>query len=79
MDSKGWVLLSVGAVVGVGLCLVSTAVRDAVLDAVDAVIVWWWDLVYAVRRFFMWCGLLVLSGLSMWAVVALLLPRLTTK
>jgi hypothetical protein len=76
IDAGGWVLLAGGLFAGVCLTLISGAVRDAVLDAVDQVAGWWWDLVDAVRRFLLAVGLLVLAGLASWAVVALLLPRL---
>jgi hypothetical protein len=79
IDAKGWVLLVVGAAAGVGLTLLSAAVRDAVLDAVDAVLDWWEDLVYRVKRFLVTCGLLLLGGLAGWAVIALVLPRLAAK
>lgn len=79
MDAKGWALLAVGTGVGVCLVLVSGAVRDAALDAVDAVAGWWWDLLDAVRRFLFLVGTLVLVGLALWAVVALVLPRLAEK
>lgn len=76
MDTKAWVLLAIGAVAGVCVALVSGAVRDVVLDTVDAVVGWWWDLIDAVRRVLTWAGMLVLLGLAGWAVVALVLPRL---
>lgn len=79
MDARGWALLVVGAAVGACLALVSGAVRDAVLDAVDVLAGWWWDLVDAVRRFVVQVGTLLLVGLSLWAVVALVLPRLAEK
>lgn len=79
IGAKGWTLLVVGVVAGVGLTLLSAAVRDAVLDAVDAVLDWWDDLVYRVKRFLAVCGLLLLSGLAGWAVIALVLPRLAVK
>jgi hypothetical protein len=76
VGAKSWVLLAVGVVAGVGLTLVSAAVRDAIMDAVDAVADWWWDLVATVRMWLVRLGLLVLAGLAGWAVVALVLPRL---
>ncbi len=76
IGAKGWVLVGVGTVAGVGLTLLSGAVRDAAVNAVDAAVIWWWDLVYRVQRFLLACGLLLVCGLAGWAVIALLLPRL---
>ncbi len=79
MDARGWALLATGVAAGAALVLVSTAVRDAVLDAYDTVVAWWWDLVYRVQRAVLLCALLLIGGLAMWAVVALLLPRLADR
>lgn len=79
VGAKGWILVGVGVLAGVCLAMVSGAVRDATLDAVDAVVCWWWDLVDTVRRVVLWVGLLVLAGLAGWAVVALVLPRLAGR
>jgi hypothetical protein len=76
MDTKAWVVLAIGAVVGVCVALVSGAVRDVVDDVVDDVVGWWWDVLYAVRRLLVWVGMFVLVGLAAWAVVELVLPRL---
>lgn len=73
---KGWALLAVGAFAGGCLVLLIGPVRDLVFDVVDAVVGWWWDMVDAARRALVWMGMLLLVGLAMWAVVALVLPRL---
>lgn len=78
IDAKGWVLLGVGVALGVGVTLLSAAVRDAVIDAAYAVVDWWWDLAYRVERLLAVCGVLLLAGLAGWAVVALVLPRLAS-
>lgn len=72
----GWSVLAVGVAVGACLVLVLGRVRDAVLDVVDAVDRWWWDLVDRIRLFVYWVVTLVLVGLSTWAIAELLLPRL---
>ena len=79
INARGWVLIAIGTVAGVCLTLVSGAARDALLDAVDTVAGWWWDLLDAARRFLLLVGLLVLVALALWAVVALVLPRLAVK
>jgi hypothetical protein len=76
---KGWALIAVGVVAGVALTLLSTAVRDAVLDAFDAVAYAWWRFVDWIRGLLIAAGLLLMGGLAMWAVAALLLPRLASE
>jgi hypothetical protein len=79
IDAGGWVLLAVGAVGGVLATLASQAVRDAILDLVDRVVLAWWRAVAAVKRLLLVCALLLLGGLAGWAVLAWWSPTLTTQ
>lgn len=76
MGATGWTFIAVGAAGGVLATLAAGAVRDAVLDAVDAVHHWWWRMLDAARRLLLAAATLALTGLAGWAVVVLLLPRL---
>ncbi|MEU7591270.1 hypothetical protein AB0A95_33860 [Micromonospora sp. NPDC049230] len=79
MDARGWALLAVGGFAGACVVLVSGAVRDALVDLVDQVVGWWWDVVDALRLALLWACMLIVTALALWAVVALLLPRLAEK
>jgi hypothetical protein len=72
LGAEGWALLALGGAAGVVLTLMSGAVRDAVLDAVDAVYDWWWGLVDGAHRGLVRLGLLTLCGLAAWGAVSLL-------
>lgn len=79
MDAKTWVLAAGCVFAGVCLAVIAGPVRDAVLDVVDAVACWWWDLIDTARRVLAWLGLMVLVGLALSAVVVLVLPRLAER
>lgn len=76
IDAGAWSLIAVGVVGGVALTLLSQAVRDAVLAAVDAVVDWWWRAVRAVKRVLIVAALLALGGLAGWAVLSWWAPGL---
>lgn len=79
MDAKGWALVAVGAIAGACVVLVSGAVRDALVDLADEVVGWWWDVMDTIRRATLWACMLIVTGLALWAVVALVLPRFVEK
>jgi len=79
IDAGSWALIAVGAVGGMLATLLSQAVRDAVLIAVDRFVWWWWRVVAAVKRVLLVAAVLLLGGLAGWAVLAWWAPDLIAQ